>query len=110
MIYELVQHEHTTATTLGGELNLDAGYLSRILRGFARRGPVEKQPSATDGRQSDVRLTEQGQQMFALLNLRSRDQVAALLQRLPPPNGARRTSCDRTRLATWAGSCSATGC
>src|SRR5437762_11316503 len=52
VVYELAQHDTTTAARLGRELGLDAGYLSRILRSFQRRGLLSRQPSAADGRQS----------------------------------------------------------
>src|SRR5437764_5254111 len=50
VVYELAQHETTTAAGLVRELDLDPGYLSRILRRFQRRGLLSKQPSAADGR------------------------------------------------------------
>lgn len=82
VIYELAHHEQTTATELGNELGLDAGYVSRILRSFKKRGLIDKQPSETDGRQSILRLTEQGQDVFAALNARSHNQIEAMLNEL----------------------------
>ena len=82
VIYELAHHEQTTATELGNELGLDAGYLSRTLRSFKKRALIDKQPSETDGRQSILRLTEQGQGAFATLNARSHNQIEAMLNEL----------------------------
>jgi DNA-binding MarR family transcriptional regulator/GNAT superfamily N-acetyltransferase len=82
VIYELAHHEKTTATDLGNELDLDAGYLSRILRGFKKHGLIDKQPSKIDGRQSILWLTEQGQQAFATLNARSHNEIEAVLNEL----------------------------
>src|SRR5437870_6895946 len=84
VLYELAHRDAPTATALGRDLGLDAGYLSRILRGFERRGLVLKTRSATDGRQSHLSLTAQGRKVFAPLNARSHDEVAALLGGLPP--------------------------
>ncbi|MEP6988958.1 MAG: bifunctional helix-turn-helix transcriptional regulator/GNAT family N-acetyltransferase [Chloroflexota bacterium] len=82
IIYELAHHEQTTATELANELKLDAGYLSRILRDFAKRVLIDKQPSETDGRQTVLSLTEAGQGAFALLNSRSRNQIELMLNGL----------------------------
>lgn len=79
VIYELAQHERTTATHLSGELGLDPGYLSRILRGFEERGLIEKRPSELDGRRHLVSLTEGGERAFAELNAASRVEIEALL-------------------------------
>ena len=38
VLYELAQRRTTTASALAGELGLDPGYLSRMLRGFSQRG------------------------------------------------------------------------
>jgi DNA-binding MarR family transcriptional regulator/GNAT superfamily N-acetyltransferase len=79
VIYELAHHEQTTATHLREELGLDAGYLSRILRGFQRRHLVEREPSPTDRRQFLLSLTAQGQDAFGELNAASRSQIQAML-------------------------------
>jgi DNA-binding MarR family transcriptional regulator/N-acetylglutamate synthase-like GNAT family acetyltransferase len=79
VLYELARSEETTASELGKELGLDAGYLSRILRGFHGRGLISKKPSKTDGRRSLLRLTEEGQETFAPLDARSREDVGAML-------------------------------
>ena len=84
VIYELAHREHTTASELSGELGLDPGYLSRILRGFKKNGLLDTQPSPADGRRSLLRLTEDGQQAFALLNGRSRQQIESLIGSLLP--------------------------
>ena len=52
VLYELAHRDRPTAAELCKELGLDAGYVSRMLRGFERRGLVEKRRSKTDGRQS----------------------------------------------------------
>jgi len=84
VIYELAQHEETTATELSNELGLDAGYLSRLLRSFKKRGLIHKQASQSDGRQNLLSLTERGQEAFAMLNARSRNEVGATLSDLSP--------------------------
>lgn len=82
VLYELVHRESPTATELARELGLDAGYLSRMLRGFEKRGLIEKKPSAADGRRSLLRLTRQGQKAFAPLDARSSEDVGAMLKSL----------------------------
>jgi DNA-binding MarR family transcriptional regulator/N-acetylglutamate synthase-like GNAT family acetyltransferase len=79
VLYELAQREETTASELGKELGLDAGYLSRILRDFERRGLIGKKPSEADGRRSLLRLTERGWEAFAPLDERSRDDIGKML-------------------------------
>jgi GNAT superfamily N-acetyltransferase len=65
-------------------LQLDAGYLSRILRGFERSGLVAKAESRVDGRQNLLSLTARGRRVFADLDARSRKEVGVLLSRLDP--------------------------
>ena len=83
VLYELAHREGPTATELGRDLGLDAGYLSRILRGFQKRGLLKRAPSEHDGRQSHLSLTQRGQAAFAPLNTRSHEDIGAMLGALP---------------------------
>lgn len=82
IIFELAQQPDMTSSHLGRELGLDAGYLSRILSKLEQQGLVERVSSETDGRQKLLRLTTEGNNAFALLNKRSRDEIAEMLGEL----------------------------
>jgi len=84
VLYELAHRVPTTAAVLAAELELDPGYLSRILRRFGEDGLVAKKRAPDDARQSLIAITAKGRKAFAPLNKGSHDQVAALLQRLDP--------------------------
>jgi len=84
VLYELAHRDKPTATELGRDLELDAGYLSRMLRGFEKRALVTRTRSAADGRRSYLALTALGRKVFAPLDARSHDEVAALLSALAP--------------------------
>jgi DNA-binding MarR family transcriptional regulator/GNAT superfamily N-acetyltransferase len=79
VLYELAHREETTAGELGEYLGLDAGYLSRILRGFEKDGLIHRRPSAADGRRRILRLTERGREAFAPLDARSHSEIGAML-------------------------------
>lgn len=89
VLYELAHRERPTATELGRDLGLDAGYLSRILRGFQKRGFLKRVPSEHDGRQSHLSLTQRGQAAFAPLNTRSHEDIGAMLAAVPATEQAR---------------------
>jgi DNA-binding MarR family transcriptional regulator/GNAT superfamily N-acetyltransferase len=83
VLYELAHRDGLTAATLTAEIGLDAGYLSRILRRFEHRGFLQRARSRADGRQALLTLTARGRKAFAPVHARSRDQIAAMLTRLP---------------------------
>jgi len=85
ILYELANRPSLTATDLCRELGLDAGYLSRVIAGFVRKGLIAKTRSAADARVAELRLTEQGRDTFAPLNDTSRREVQAMLARLSAP-------------------------
>jgi len=89
VLYELAHREPTTATALAADLDLDHGYLSRILRRFGEAGLVSKKRTANDGRQNLIAITAKGRKAFAPLNKGSHDQVAELLGTLSPAEQAR---------------------
>lgn len=82
VLYELAHRDGLTATDLGRDLGLDAGYLSRLLKKFEERDLVERATIEADARRSSIALTKAGRQAFAPLNQGSHEQVAALLERL----------------------------
>ncbi|HYE81975.1 MAG TPA: helix-turn-helix domain-containing GNAT family N-acetyltransferase [Clostridia bacterium] len=79
IMFELAHSDNYTASGLGRELGLDAGYLSRTLTKFEQQGLIEKVRSEQDGRQFFLHLTEEGKKAFAPLDQRSRDEVAEML-------------------------------
>jgi DNA-binding MarR family transcriptional regulator/GNAT superfamily N-acetyltransferase len=89
VLYELAQGEPVTASDIAGELALDTGYLSRILGGFDKRGLIEKRASDRDGRQIILALTDRGREIFATINARSHDEIAAMLGQLSDSEQAR---------------------
>jgi DNA-binding MarR family transcriptional regulator/N-acetylglutamate synthase-like GNAT family acetyltransferase len=82
VLYELAHRERPTASEVSQALRLDAGYLSRILRRFERRGLIRRQPSEADGRRSLVALTGKGRSAFTTLDGRSHAEVREMLSRL----------------------------
>src|SRR6202167_3077688 len=83
-LYELAHRGQSTAVELCNELGLDAGYLSRILRKFAKKRLIEKKTSPKDGRQSLLSLTQVGRKAFRPLDARSTAQVNAIIGKLQP--------------------------
>jgi DNA-binding MarR family transcriptional regulator/N-acetylglutamate synthase-like GNAT family acetyltransferase len=89
VLYELAHRQEVTATELKSELGIDAGYLSRILQSFAKRGLVVKRQSPADARQSLLRLTRKGRAAFTPLDQTANSEVAALLEHLSPGDQSR---------------------
>jgi DNA-binding MarR family transcriptional regulator/GNAT superfamily N-acetyltransferase len=83
VLYELAHRPPLAARELVRDLELDAGYLSRILRRFEDRGWIAREPAPHDGRQHLLRLTEAGYATFGPLQQQSRDETAALLATVP---------------------------
>jgi DNA-binding MarR family transcriptional regulator/predicted GNAT family acetyltransferase len=85
VLYELAHRNELTATDLGRDLEMDAGYLSRMLQAFERDGLLARSASGTDRRQNLLSLTAAGAEAFAPLDARSRAEVGALLAGLSEP-------------------------
>jgi DNA-binding MarR family transcriptional regulator/GNAT superfamily N-acetyltransferase len=83
LLYELAHRDDATATDLGRDLGLDAGYLSRMLRELERERLVSRTLSKSDGRQSHLALTAAGRRAFRELDVRAKKAIAALVEPLP---------------------------
>jgi DNA-binding MarR family transcriptional regulator/GNAT superfamily N-acetyltransferase len=89
VLYELAHRERPTAGEIARDLDLDPGYLSRMLRGFRRRGLIDRAPAAADRRRRHLSLTAAGRAAFAPLDVRSRQEIGALIGTLPGTAQAR---------------------
>ena len=89
VLYELAHREQVTASALAADLDMDHGYLSRILRRFGDDGLLARKRAPDDGRQSLISITAKGRKAFAPLDKGSHDQVAELLARLAPADQER---------------------
>lgn len=79
VLYEVAHRGLPSATDIGRDLRLDAGYLSRLLRTLEERGLVSRSPSPSDGRQSLISLTADGRTTVDDLETRANAAVANLL-------------------------------
>jgi DNA-binding MarR family transcriptional regulator/GNAT superfamily N-acetyltransferase len=89
VIYEIAKDGSPTASEIGRTLDLDAGYLSRVLRNFEKRGLLEREVSKIDARQSHLALSPRGRKAFALLDDLSQRDIGAMLDKLAPADQSR---------------------
>jgi DNA-binding MarR family transcriptional regulator/GNAT superfamily N-acetyltransferase len=82
VLYEIAHGDGASAGTIAALLDLDPGYLSRMLRSFRRRGLVAAVAAADDRRRRTLRLTAAGRRAFARLDAGASGQVHDMLQRL----------------------------
>lgn len=67
VFYEIGVQNGSTARLIANALDLDEGYVSRILKNFERSGWILRKPSEHDARQKELHLTESGHQKFSEL-------------------------------------------
>ncbi|MHC2436225.1 bifunctional helix-turn-helix transcriptional regulator/GNAT family N-acetyltransferase [Bradyrhizobium sp. USDA 4451] len=89
IIYELAHRPDCIATDLVRDLDLDPGFVSRMLAALQRRQILTRKPSRADRRVNQVALTAKGRTAAADLERRSRSEVGALLKRI---DGKRRAA------------------
>lgn len=82
VLYEIGQRGMCTASELGADLDLDLGYLSRLLQGLRRQGLVQGEAAKEDARRVRLSLTAKGRKAYQQLDARSRELVAGMLGKL----------------------------
>jgi DNA-binding MarR family transcriptional regulator/GNAT superfamily N-acetyltransferase len=83
VIFELASGGAADGAALRQRLDIDPGYLSRVLARLEKAGVIFRERSESDGRRQIVTLTGTGHEAAVMLNDRSNQQVSDLLGRLP---------------------------
>lgn len=89
VLFDLAQSETTEVVELRRALDLDAGYVSRILSRFEADGLLRRQRSEHDGRRQVVTLTDAGREAFRAIDTQSAREVSALLDQMTEDDQAR---------------------
>jgi DNA-binding MarR family transcriptional regulator/predicted N-acetyltransferase YhbS len=82
ILYEISAQPKVTASTLQDTLELDAGYMSRLLSGLIRRKLIRRVTSDTDAREKPLVLTATGEKAIARLNEQSTRHIGDMLVHL----------------------------
>jgi DNA-binding MarR family transcriptional regulator/GNAT superfamily N-acetyltransferase len=85
VIYELARRGGVDTAILRRDLDIDSGYLSRIVTRFEKEGLVACERSPLDGRRQILSLTAAGREEFGQLDRRSCEDIRALLAQHPEP-------------------------
>ena len=89
VLYEIAHGDAVTASDIGKTLDLDAAYLSRLLRGFEKDGLITRARSKSDARQSHLKLTAKGKVAFGAADKRQASNTGEMLGRLKPADQSR---------------------
>jgi DNA-binding MarR family transcriptional regulator/GNAT superfamily N-acetyltransferase len=92
IIFELARQDEAEVAAMRRWLDLDPGYLSRILARFEADGLVRKSRSAGDARRQVIGLTPAGRAVFGKLDALSSDQIRELLAPIPAGRRSRLTA------------------
>lgn len=87
VLYEVAQaprQQPVAAADLARLLQLDAGYLSRLLAALEAAGLLRRQPAPDHGKRLQLTLTDSGRRCFEGLDRASAAEVGLLLQRMAP--------------------------
>ncbi|WP_293309431.1 MarR family winged helix-turn-helix transcriptional regulator [Pedobacter sp. UBA5917] len=83
ILYEIHIGKPANAANIITALDMDKGYLSRILKKLQKDGLVGKAQSKSDARVSLLHLTDKGLKIFHELNQESNEQIGLLINPLP---------------------------
>jgi len=83
ILYELGTRKSVIARDLQRELDLDFGYLSRMLRSLENKRLIRRARSSRDGREHLLTLGIAGRSAFKSLDTRSRNEIGKMLEALP---------------------------
>ena len=80
LLFEIASHGSVEVSELRRALDIDAGYLSRVLTRFETESLVTRHRSVTDARRQRISATDAGRAAVAELDRRAAGQIAVLLR------------------------------
>ncbi|MEC1503538.1 helix-turn-helix domain-containing GNAT family N-acetyltransferase [Bacillus sonorensis] len=80
IVFEIKNTPHCTAKLLQDRLNLDRGYVSRIIKRFERENILYKEKSEEDSRNHYLYLTDFGQTIYKKLETKANQQIEYMLE------------------------------
>jgi DNA-binding MarR family transcriptional regulator/GNAT superfamily N-acetyltransferase len=80
LLFEIARQPAVEVSDLRRALDIDAGYLSRVLSRFEAESLITRHRSAADARRQEIRVADAGRAAAADLDRRSAGQIAMLLR------------------------------
>lgn len=84
ILYEVFANPRLTASALCKTLELDPGYISRLVSALTRRRFLRQAVSLSDAREKQLTLTAAGEEAVARINRQSATQIQQLLAKVSP--------------------------
>lgn len=82
ILYEISESKIITAQKITEILNLDKGYLSRILKRFLKENLILKIASDEDKRAFNIKLSDSGNELLSILNTKSENKIDGKIEKL----------------------------
>lgn len=82
VIQDIYLHPNRVAKEIAGELNMDKGFLSRLLKQLEQKGYITRKGAEGDSRIGIINLTEKGYEIYHYLNDAANHSVEEMFSRL----------------------------
>jgi DNA-binding MarR family transcriptional regulator len=88
VLYEIRHMEECSAKKIRENIDIDEGYLSRIIDKFIKKGLITKTPFRKDRRLHIIVLTKKGQEEFSRMNENSNRLISQITEKLSEQENA----------------------
>lgn len=82
VMFEIYHHPGITAREIKNIIEVDEGYLSRLINKLVRKNIIKREKAKTDSRISILKLSKNGETVFLKLNQNSSNSVEELIGHL----------------------------
>lgn len=93
ILFEIRHTQFCTSKQIIDSMNIDGGYLSRILKKFFQKKLITKTPGKEDARIKHIELTAKGREVYELLTDAQNNLVLGLVNRLSAGDRAKLVKC-----------------